>query len=288
MAIYASSDVTIGFNTSSLMIQPAIKSFSIDILAFSGGSNIAAGEFNISYPSDYINLVGVEGYGNWTVNFVSNKFIFYTLTIPSNKTTIATLHFNIKPIAKNKTFDVKLELFRAADRDGNDLNIVFHNGNIKITVLKESFEDVEKPVSMASSWEATNLILLTFIGISSVILVTSFYIRKKRIKFYGYYLIDQRGKIVFRCDKPDRVYGREDFSNLLDPPLLQYLTRRSKGGQFRILRVGNQYYIMDQYSMNPTIVDGIEIKGKGRVHLRDGSMISVHNVFNLIFKSSLY
>jgi len=134
-------------------------------------------------------------------------------------------------------------------------------------------------------WESSLVILAASIGVASIILITSFYVRGRGVKPHEYYLIDRQGRLIFRCNKPDRVYGREDFSSILEPKLLQYITRRSKGGQFRITRSGNQYYIIDQYSANPTIVDGIEIKSKGPVPLKDGNVISISNVYQLVFKT---
>ncbi|MEM2550346.1 MAG: FHA domain-containing protein [candidate division WOR-3 bacterium] len=284
VTIYAPSDVTVGFHTQSLSLQPYIRSFTLNITVFSGGSKIVAGEFNASYPAEYISLLRVNGCENWTVTYVANKYIFYTLVMPKDRTVVASLIFNVKPTAENKMFKVKLDFFRAADINGNDLNVAIHPSETKITLLEEIDEKIEKPSAKEHGWELSTITLMISTSLAFAILIISLYFRTRKIP-HGYYLVDQNGRIILRCNKPDRAYGREDFLNIIDSRLLQYITRRSEGGQFRIVKIGKQFFIIDNYSTNPTMVNGVEIKGRGPTLLNDGSIISISNIFSFIFKT---
>jgi len=282
--IYALSDVTAGFHTRSLTLQPYMRSFTLNITVFSGGSRIMAGEFNVSYPAEYMSLLRVDSCENWTVTYVANRYVFYTLIVPKDRTVVASLIFNVKPTAVSRIFNVKLDFFRAADINGNDLNVAIYPGETKITLLEEVDEKFEKPSSSEYGRELSTIILIVSISLAFAILIISLYFRTQKI-FHGYYLVDQNGRIILKCNKSDRTYGREDFLNIIDSRLLPYITRRSEGGQFRIVRIGKQFFIVDNYSTNPTMVNGVEIKGRGPILLNEGSIISVSNVFSFIFKT---
>ncbi len=86
-----------------------------------------------------------------------------------------------------------------------------------------------------------------------------------------------------------RIFGREDFEGLIPEPYIQYITRREKGGQFRIwceVKSVNEVvcYIRDDYSTNPTYVNNQPIRGMGWVKLNDGDIISPARVVNIVFK----
>ena len=52
---------------------------------------------------------------------------------------------------------------------------------------------------------------------------------------------------------------------------------------FRIFFSGGQWYIEDLGSRNGTLVDGVDIRGRGPTPLRDGAVITVANVVSLAF-----
>ncbi|QOJ79797.1 FHA domain-containing protein [Infirmifilum lucidum] len=82
-------------------------------------------------------------------------------------------------------------------------------------------------------------------------------------------------------DRLPRVYGREDFRGLVTGETLNVISRRH-------FEIGYDYtqgsfYIMDLGSKNGTYLNGEDIRGKGRVSLKNGDTISVAGVLNLRF-----
>lgn len=102
----------------------------------------------------------------------------------------------------------------------------------------------------------------------------------------SYFLTDRRGNVIIRSSKRDRVYGREDFAGLLSGDVLKFISRREKGGQFRIFRQGKWYYIVDNFSTNPTHLNGVIIRGRGPLKLENGSIISIPGAVELVFRYS--
>ncbi|AEM39021.1 hypothetical protein Pyrfu_1156 [Pyrolobus fumarii 1A] len=103
-----------------------------------------------------------------------------------------------------------------------------------------------------------------------------------------YRLIFPDGRYIEVYEK-SRVFGREDFEGLIPEPYIRYITRREKGGQFRIwceIRDINTIicYIRDDYSTNPTFLNNQPIKGRGWIQLKDGDVISPAGVINIVFK----
>jgi len=102
-----------------------------------------------------------------------------------------------------------------------------------------------------------------------------------------YYLVFPDGRILVRYYQMC-VYGREDFEAFIPREYARFITRRSKGGQFTIyceIKDVNTIvcYIRDDFSTNPTLVNGVPIKGKGAVRLNDGDIISPAGIVNLRF-----
>ena len=84
-------------------------------------------------------------------------------------------------------------------------------------------------------------------------------------------------------------FGREDFAGLLPPNMLSLISRRMPRGQFTIDYdyISGSFVIIDEWSTNGTFVNGVDIRGKGRVPLKDGDIISPANAFNLRFTVKL-
>lgn len=77
-----------------------------------------------------------------------------------------------------------------------------------------------------------------------------------------------------------REFGRDDFVNFISRDVAQFISSR----HFRIYHIGGQWYVEDLGSTNGTQVDGQEIKGRGPVPIRNGSVISPAGVVKLTFR----
>ncbi len=102
-----------------------------------------------------------------------------------------------------------------------------------------------------------------------------------------YYLVFPDGKQLVRYSQMC-VYGREDFEPYIPREYAKFITRRSKGGQFTIyceVKDVNTIicYIRDDFSRNPTLLNGIPIKGRGAIMLNHGDIISPAGVVNIRF-----
>ncbi|WP_225876078.1 FHA domain-containing protein [Infirmifilum lucidum] len=91
----------------------------------------------------------------------------------------------------------------------------------------------------------------------------------------------EAGGRMIPIDRLPRVYGREDFRGLVTGETLNVISRRH-------FEIGYDYtqgsfYIMDLGSKNGTYLNGEDIRGKGRVSLKNGDTISVAGVLNLRF-----
>jgi hypothetical protein len=78
-----------------------------------------------------------------------------------------------------------------------------------------------------------------------------------------------------------REFGRQDFVQYLPQDVAQYISSR----HFRIMYSGGQWYVEDLGSTNGTLVDGQQIRGKGPVPVKNGSVISPGGVVKLTFKT---
>jgi predicted component of type VI protein secretion system len=85
--------------------------------------------------------------------------------------------------------------------------------------------------------------------------------------------------------EPVKVFGRETFERWgLPKEVLGFISREEKGGHFKIFMRGGKWYIEDCGSKNGTLLNGVEIKGKGPQELKDGDVISPGGVVNIVFK----
>lgn len=80
-------------------------------------------------------------------------------------------------------------------------------------------------------------------------------------------------------------FGREDFTGIVPSSVLPLISRRMPRGQFTIDYdyASSSFVISDEGSTNGTFVNGVDIRGKGRVPLKDGDIISPANAFHLRF-----
>ncbi len=77
-----------------------------------------------------------------------------------------------------------------------------------------------------------------------------------------------------------RQIGRNDFERLVSPEALRYISRQ----HLWIKYDNGRYFAEDSYSANGTKVNMIEIKGKGLQELKDGDLIDIGGMIQLIFK----
>lgn len=80
-----------------------------------------------------------------------------------------------------------------------------------------------------------------------------------------------------------REFGRDDFINIMGKDMAQYISSR----HFRIYFSAGQWYVEDLNSTNGTLVDGQQIKGKGPVPIKPGSVISPAGVIKLTFRPQI-
>ena len=102
-----------------------------------------------------------------------------------------------------------------------------------------------------------------------------------------YYLVFPDGKRMVSFQQMC-IYGREDFEGYIPQEYLRYITRRSNGGQFTIYCEVKDIntivcYIADNFSTNPTYLNGQPIKGKGYIMLNHGDIISPAGMVNIRF-----
>jgi len=85
--------------------------------------------------------------------------------------------------------------------------------------------------------------------------------------------------------EPHRVFGRETFEKYgLPKDALDFITREDRGGHFKIYLRGTKWFIEDLGSTNGTLLNGVEIKGKGPQELKNGDVISPAGVMNIVFR----
>ena len=78
-----------------------------------------------------------------------------------------------------------------------------------------------------------------------------------------------------------REIGRQDLAQYLPQDVAQYVSSR----HFRLMYSGGQWYVEDLGSTNGTLVDGQQIRGKGPVPVKNGSVISPAGVIKLTFRT---
>ena len=279
--LLAQVDVEVGFDQNKLLVSPG-ESFKLNLTIIMGGALVRAGEFDLSYNESQVELTEVIAGDGWSIQLIQpSKYLFYTLSEQPNKTTVAVLYFKHK---KGEAFDITISSFKAADSAGEDLNVILKTKTAHITVSTPTTEGTgiggggggREAERGFAGW-----LLVSSLATTVLMLLTALYLKTSKVPTY-YLMIN--GRPFVESSDPDRIYGREDFIKILPPEKLRYITRRAKGGQFRITMRNGDYYIIDNHSKNPTHVDGVKIRGRGYIKLRNGSVIGVPNVFKLIFR----
>jgi thiol-disulfide isomerase/thioredoxin len=280
----------------------------LNILISTGGSKVQAGEFLFSFDNKYLQLVNVTKESPWELNKIDyGKYVFYRLSKEaiSEPTKIATLIFKVKEDIEITQTEVLLQYLKAADANGNDLPITITGNTSLIHIIhytaitsytiewtppKKTVE-TQLTTTIVIVLDQTRFILFTIPLIVAFISIISLYVYSSKKKISKYSLILPNNQII-TSSSPDKMYGREDFEKYLKIDELKYITRRDKGGQFRIIakKINRMYdyYIIDEYSTNSTLVNDVVIKGKGYIKLKNGDIIKlpIHTGYlNIIFRS---
>ena len=255
----------------------------VKLVIVSGSQFVYAGEFNVSYPPDLVK-VSIEGGKNWTVDWSPRvkHYVFYRTpqSSVSDPSTLAILTVEVRPGATS--FTLNLTRFVAADASGNDLTITYENQKVEVTVTRSGGGEEWGGEAGGSRARGIDWRLISLVAIGAavaVVAVAAAYYAYAQPSFY--LLIDGRA-LRFRSSRV--VIGREDLASILPPDRLAYVTRKARGGQFQIIRYGNAFYIQDPGSTNGTYVNGVDIRGRGWVQLKDGDVISVSNAFQMVFR----
>jgi hypothetical protein len=250
----------------------------IRLVITSATQSVYAGEFNLTYPSE-VNVT-VMGTKNWTVFRPTTgglRYAFYRnpgVNI-SDRSVVAVM--KVKAAAGNCT--ISLAYLKAAGSSGEDLAVVYGNQAVSVTVVAAVRESERpQPVTVTTVERRIDWKLISFAAtLLTAVILAAYY-------FYSWpsaqLLIDGR---KLRLRGGNVVLGREDFAGMLPPDRLPYITRKVKGGHFRIVRYGRAYYIQDLGSTNGTFVNGVDIRGKGPVPIKQGDVIEVPNAFQARF-----
>jgi pSer/pThr/pTyr-binding forkhead associated (FHA) protein len=97
----------------------------------------------------------------------------------------------------------------------------------------------------------------------------------------------QRAKLILpnnaeiAIQNDEVTIGRKDVLNVIDQNLTGAVSRE----HFKIINENGEFFIVDDASTNGTMLNGEEIKGKGKQVLRDGAVISIAGKIKLTFKS---
>lgn len=255
----------------------------VRLVIVSGSQLVYAGEFNVSYPPDTAKVT-VESAKNWTVKWMPSvkRYVFYRTpqTNVSDLSALAILTIEVQPGATS--FTLNLTHFKAADASGNDLAITYENQKVEVTVMRGGGGEEWGGGAGGSRARGIDWGLISLVAVGAavaVVAVAPMYYVYAQPSFY--LLIDGRA-LRFRSSRV--VIGREDLAGILPPDKLAYVTRKARGGQFQIIRYGNAFYIQDPGSTNGTYVNGVDIRGRGWVQLKDGDVILVPNAFQVVFR----
>ncbi len=133
-----------------------------------------------------------------------------------------------------------------------------------------------------------DIFFVALIAIIAGIVIRSFYVKfsqgskiekttivnKPKKLFANLVLPGDRHVIV---EDYEKTFGREDFLGVLLPDDLLFIGEE----HFRITRMDDGCYIEDLDTKNGTKINGEEIKGQGKIKLRDGDDIVVAKNLNI-------
>lgn len=87
---------------------------------------------------------------------------------------------------------------------------------------------------------------------------------------------------MIEISQDETLYGRSDFENDISIDYINFISKKEDGKyHFKILKQKGLFYIQDQ-STNGTILNNIEIKGKGMKELKNDDQITLAGINNFI------
>jgi len=256
----------------------------INLVISSGAQAVQAGEFKLSYPIDVVNVT-IIGTAEWTVSPAPSDprlFIFYrNQGVPiGNRSTLAIIL--VRALRGETNATVRIEHFKAADKDGNDLTISLANNQSIIVISGAGGGETgwQPPPSRPRS---TNTSFLVWIALGVALFTAGIFALYQVYRQTTFYLFIDGRPLKLKGSRV--VIGREDLAGLLPPEKATYITRKARGGHFLILRQKHTFFIQDLGSTNGTYVNGVNIRGRGLVPLKDGDVIQVPGAFEAVFRS---
>jgi len=274
--------VSVSLEPQTLALSPGGEG-RVSLVMSTGAQTVYAGEFNLTYTPGAVNVT-VEGTADWTVSPAPRgprRYIYYRNpgASISDRSVVATILVRALPGATSAS--VRVEYFKAADKDGNDLTVSLTNSQVSVTISGEGAGEAgwQPPPSRPKGID-TGTLLWVALG-AALLLAGVFAVYQVYMQPTFYLLIDGR-PLKLRGSRV--VIGREDLAGLLAPGRAAYVSRRARGGHFQIIRQRGAYYIQDLGSTNGTYVNEVDIRGRGFVQLRNGDVISVPGAFQAVFR----
>jgi YVTN family beta-propeller protein len=245
---------------------------------------------------------GTRGRGESQIENVTNVSSFMKVHLTGD-------NFDIKALSEEEQF-VSSEGFRQWEFDVTPLESGTQKLQLTVAVRilisnigeeKISYPAFEKLINVkvnpgyfTGKFIENNLqwILTTMIGLSGVIM--GWIIKKKRKKERENKLLEAIQKDTHKAELilPERkieitagenIFGRGDFESDLAVAELGYITKKEGGKyHFRITKQEGRFYIQDDLSKNGTKLNGKEIKGSGRIELKNGEKITLAGINNFI------
>ncbi|MGC9517550.1 MAG: FHA domain-containing protein [Methanomicrobiales archaeon] len=83
----------------------------------------------------------------------------------------------------------------------------------------------------------------------------------------------------FIIEQYERIFGREDFVGLMVVDELLYVGKN----HFKLSRMDDGFYIEDLNTKNGTMINGEEIKGRGKIKLKNNDSIIIANVLKALY-----
>jgi len=257
----------------------------VRLVIVSGSHLVYAGEFNVSYPPSAAKVT-VKSAESWNVAQVTSvtggkSYVFYRRepqVSVGDPSTVSLITVEIQPGATS--FTLNLTYFKAANAAGEDVPIAYENSKINMVVTAAPSEEgtvvIVRPGGV--DWRAI-MVIAAIVAVAMLAVATVYNAYMQPV---SYLLIDGR---ALRLRGSKIVISREDLAGILPPNRAGYITRKTKGGHFQIVRRGGAYFIQDLGSTNGTFVNGVDIRGKGLVRLKDGDVISVPGAFQAVFRA---
>lgn len=136
-----------------------------------------------------------------------------------------------------------------------------------------------------------DLIYAALMAIVAGVIIEYFYRKySHKSKFAKTTMIHKPRKLLAKLILPDkreltinkyeRVFGREDFVGSIVVDELLFLGKK----HFKLTLMDDGFYIQDLNTKNGTLVNGEEIKGMGKIKLKDGDEIIVAGVLRIIYR----